>query len=194
MPLTLRRPLGAVAIAVALLLTIASAPALADTSPCSAPSLTQPFSSWGDYNWYTLVPGQVAGNFAGGGWTLGGGANVTAATVPGGKTATVLDLPSGAWAVSPSMCVDPTYTSARMMIRGVGGPSDVDARVSYGDYWNWYRSMGQANGDNWWRPSGVLTMNPPGSGWQMARFMFTAGNDGDESQIYNFYVDPYGRG
>jgi hypothetical protein len=195
MPLAARRALAVLAISVALP-AIAAAPAAADTSSCPTPTLTQPFSAWGDDNWYALVPGQLDGSFVGGGWVLGGGASVRTATVLDGKLATVLDLPSGAWAISPSMCVDPTYISARMMLRGVGGASDLTARVSYGDYWNLssYRSMGTANGGSSWQPSSTLSMNPPGSSWQVARFMLMEGNDGDESQVYDLFVDPYSRG
>jgi hypothetical protein len=71
-----RRWLGlAVALAV-LALGPGASPALADTSACSSPSLSQPLLSANDTNWYTMVAGESADNFAGDGWTLSGGARI----------------------------------------------------------------------------------------------------------------------
>lgn len=184
---------GLSAITVVTLIAIASPSARADASGCPSVALTQPFSRWGDSNRYVLVPGQRPGNFDGNGWVLGGGATLVTTTVPGGARATVLDLPRGAWAVSPSMCVDPSYTSARMMIRGAGGPSSVSARVWYGSSRRPHcqQDMGRAAGASRWEPSGALSLTPQ-SGRQTARFRLSARNG--ESEIYNFYVDPYGRG
>lgn len=194
MPLIFRRALGAVAIAVGLLLTVASAPALADASSCSPPTLTQPFSFFGDLNWYALVPGQDPGNFDGDGWVLGNGARLATTTVNGGS-ATVLQLPSGGWAMSPAMCIDPTYQSARMMVRSVWGSPSIAASVSYQYAWGWSQSqgMGQSSTTPWWRPSAVFTLDPA-SGWQTARFVLRGGGNYSAAQLYNFYIDPYGRG
>jgi hypothetical protein len=196
MPLTPRRALGAVAIAVGLLLTIASAPALADASSCSSPTLTQPFSSFGDDNWYALVPGQTPGNFDGTGWTLDNGAKLVTATVTGGTSATVLRLPMGSSATSPEMCVDPTYQSARMMVRGVFGQAKVSAEVSYQTPSGWSQPtpMGDVDVPSTWQPSAVLSLNPPTPGWQIARFTLSAEGYNYGSKLYNFYIDPYGRG
>lgn len=196
MPPTLRRALGAVVIAVGLLLAIATAPALADTSTCSNPTLTQPFSSWGDNNWYTLVPGQIPGNFDGTGWTLAGGAKLVTANTPGGASATVLRLPMGSSATSPEMCVDPTYQTARMMVRGVFGQAKISADVSYQvpSGWSQPAPMGEVGVPSTWQPSAVLSFNPPASGWQIARFTLSAEGYNYGSEIYNFYLDPYGRG
>jgi hypothetical protein len=196
MPLTCRRALGAVAIAVGLLLTIASAPAVADASSCSPPALVRPFGNWGDTGQYALVPGQDPGNFDGDGWLLGNGAQLVTATVSGGKSAIVLQLPSGAWAMSPAMCVDPSYQSARMMVRSVWGMPSVSATASYEDGWAWSppQGMGQTGATSRWRPSALFNLAPPGSGWQMARFTLWGGGYYSAAQIYNFYVDPYSRG
>jgi hypothetical protein len=196
MPLTTRRALGAVAIAVGLLLTIASAPALADASSCSTPTMTQPFASWGDYNWYTLVPGQTSEHFDGAGWTLTGGAKLLTVTLPSGGSAGVLRLPMGSSATSPATCVDATYQSARMMVRGVFGQAKVSASVSYETPSGWSdpASMGVVGVPTTWKPSAVLTLSPPAPGWQLARFTLSAQGFNYGSQLYNFYIDPYGRG
>ena len=196
MSLTPRRALWAVAIAVGVLLAIAPAPALADASSCSTATMTQPFASWGDYNWYTLVPGQTPGNFDGAGWTLNDGARLATATVTGGTSAIVLRLPMGSSAVSPEMCVDPNYLSARMMVRGVYGQAKLSAGVSYQTPWGWSQPapMGEAGVPSTWQPSAVFSLHPPTSGWQIARFTLSAEGYNYGSQVYDFYIDPYGRG
>ena len=77
------------------------------TSACSEPSyaFSQPFSSVKDSNWYTLAPGQSVNSFDATGWTLSGGAKLVTTTLADGSTGTVLDLPAGATAVTPPMCV-----------------------------------------------------------------------------------------
>jgi hypothetical protein len=194
--LTARRASGLIAIAVASLLAIASAPASADTSSCSTPTLTQPFSHWGDLGEYALVPGQNPGNFDGDGWVLGNGARLVTATVYGGASATVLQLPSGGWAISPAMCVDSTYETARMMVRSDYGSPTVSASVSYQQGWSWSQAqdMGQTDATSGWRPSAVFSLSPPGSGWQTARFTLWGGGYYAGAQIYDLYVDPYSRG
>lgn len=197
MPPAARYGLVTVAIATAVL-AFASSPAVADTSSCSAPTLTQPFTPWGDYNYYTLVPGQTPGNFDGTGWWLGDGAQLATTTIYGGATATVLKLSSGARAVSPAMCVAANYPTARTMIREVGDSSAVTLLVSYQNSWGGWTdpaAVGSVTGTSDWAPSPSLQINPPNtSGWTLARFKFVAGGTPGSSQIYNFYVDPYGRG
>src|SRR5689334_20773879 len=72
-----------------------------DTSGCTDPTLSQPFQWARDNNWYTLVPGQSPGSFDGAGWSMSRGAHVATARLGGSSIGTVLDLPSGARAVSP---------------------------------------------------------------------------------------------
>ena len=66
----------------------------------------KPLLSFGDSNWYTLTPGESLDNFDGGGWTLTGGAQIQTTDLADGQTGSVLDLPSGSTAVSPTICVD----------------------------------------------------------------------------------------
>ena len=85
----------------------AQAATLVKTSACSQPSysFSQPFSTVKDANWYTLAPGENVDSFDGTGWTLSGGAKLVTTTLADGTTGTVPDLPTGATAVSPPMCV-----------------------------------------------------------------------------------------
>ena len=92
-----------------------------DTSMCTAPPLTQPFLSWQDTNWYALAPGQTAGNFNGAGWVLSGGAKIATMKLANGTTGSVLDLPAGSQAVSPTVCLTSDYPNARMMVSNLSG-------------------------------------------------------------------------
>jgi hypothetical protein len=119
-----------------LVAAFAAAPAQAavspvDTSICSNPVLSQPFVSAGDFNWYMLMPGETPGNFDGSGWTLSGGAKIVTTTIADGSTASVLDLPSGSRAVSPTICVTSAYPTARAMVRDVVGSEGIFFYVSY---------------------------------------------------------------
>jgi hypothetical protein len=182
---------------------IGAAQAAADivtVNDCSAPTLTQPFLSWGDQNYYALAPGQDPGSFNGTGWTLTRGASVVTTTLADGSTNTVLDLPSGSRAVSPTMCVDSTYPTARAMVRDVGGPGGVGFLASYQNTsgWNYPQFTAWIGGTPGadWTPSNPINLQPSTMpGWQLARFTFVAaGVTGSEFQLYNFYVDPYRKG
>jgi hypothetical protein len=168
-----------------------------DTSACSNPLLTQPFLSAGDSNWYTLIPGQTPGNFDGTGWQLSGGARIVTTTLADGSMRSVLDLPSGSKAVSPTMCVTSDYPTARTMVRDVKGSEGVFFYVSYegSSTWTNPKNTGQVHGQQTaWTlatPVNVQPSNTPG--WQPVRFTFVAGGNTSEFQLYNIYSDPHCR-
>jgi hypothetical protein len=166
-----------------------------DTSSCSDPSLSQPFLSDHDTNWYTLAPGESADNFAGAGWVLSGGATITTTTLADGSVGTVLNLPSGAKAESPVMCVTSAYPSARAEVRDVVGSEGVFFYVSYEgtNTWETPRNTGQMHGNQTaWTSANPVNVQPAGgTGWQPVRFTFVAGGKTSDFQIYNFYVDPH---
>lgn len=183
-----------------LLAALGAAPAQAkppwavDTSMCAAPQLSQPFLSIGDSNWYTLVPGESPDNFDGAGWTLSGGARIITTTLPDGKTGSVLDLPTGAQAVSPTVCVQSNYPTARSMVLNGASSKGVSFSVAYAGTKTWGnphatgRLYGRALG---WSPSDPVQVNPnKPAGWQPVQFTFTADKTPGDTQIYNFYVDP----
>lgn len=176
-------------------------------SSCADPSLTQPFTGWGDSNYYALAPGQSPSSFSGTNWYLMGGANITSTTLSDGSTGSVLDMPSGSLAVSPPMCVAYNYPTARTMVRALFGTGGVDVYVAYFDGTSYQvTNGGNANGStngtgnaggsdtgNVWGLSGQINLNPSNtSGWQIARFALYASGSG-EYQLYNFYVDPYAK-
>lgn len=165
-----------------------AAPA-ATTSTCSQPDYTfsQPFASLGDSNTYTLAPGQSVDSFNGQGWTLTGGAKLVTTTLADGSVGTVLDLPAGATAVSPSMCVDSDYPSARVMMRQLSNGPGMHVYVGYTN--GGAKSSGNVNGSSTWAASRAFQLHAGSlSGWQAAQYTFVG--DKGEAQVYDFYVDP----
>jgi hypothetical protein len=179
---------------------VLAAPALADATSCSTPTLTQPFLSSGDSNWYALAPGESADGFDGTGWTLYGGASIVSTQLADGSTGNVLDMPGRSVAIGPPMCVESTFQTARSMIRGLSGHGHVLLSVLYqdpatGDWGPPQRGGLIRRSSRVWTLSNTLGL-PSSSvpGWQMARFVFASAGSSGESQLYDFYVDPYFKG
>ena len=197
------------ATALACLLLLAPAVALGDqqppgyadappsTSACNDPYLSQPFLPLGDNRNYVLPSGETPGDFNGDGWTLTGGATVVQVADDSGAQHSVLDLPSGAMASSPAMCVTSAYPKARAMVRNVHGGDGVFFYVAYGGTETWVkpRNTGQIHGhDSKWTLSDPVDVQPDGKpGWQIVKFTFVGGGHGNEFQVYDFYVDPYAK-
>lgn len=181
--------------------SIGATPALAGpitVNKCTSPVLSQPFVPFGDANYYFLVPGEKPGSFSGSSWTLSGGASIVKTTMPDGTTGSVLDLPSGSEAVSPTVCVSSDYPTARTMVRNVVGSEGVFFYVSYENTPTWVtpKNTGQVHGTGTaWTLSDPVNVQPSSvAGWQLARFVFIPGGTTSDFQIYNFYVDPYSKG
>lgn len=190
---------GASSILAVLAAAFAATPALAgtssvDTSGCSAPQLSQPLLSARDSNWYTMTPGDSVDNFNGSGWTLTGGAQIKTTKLADGQTGSILDLPSGSKAVSPTMCVNTGYQTVRTDVRNVVGAEGVQFYVSYEgtNTWNTPQNTGQVHGQqNNWTLSDPVNVQPSNtSGWQLVRFTLVPGGKSSDFQIYNFWLDP----
>ena len=97
---------------------------------CPGQSFSQPFAALNDFSYYTLVEGSEF-NGPEEGWALSGGAQIVPATRPDGSSGQVLDLPSGAEAVSPPVCVTLLYTRARIWAETIQGGGAVAVSVSY---------------------------------------------------------------
>jgi len=168
-----------------------------DTSTCTNPLLVQPFLSAGDSNWYTLMPGETAGNFDGSGWTLSGGAEIVTTTPSDGSTASVLDLPSGSKAVSPTICVTSEYPTARATVRNVVGSEGVFFYVSYEgtSTWNTPKNTGQVHGaHNAWTLTTPVNVQPYKTvGWQPMRITLIPGGKTSDFRLYDLYIDPHAR-
>lgn len=172
----------------------ASAATAVDTSACSIGSLSQPFLSWNDSNYYELMSGETADNFSGSGWTLSGGAKIVSTTLYDGKKGDVLDLPSGSNAVSPTICVDTNLPIARTMVRDVKGSEGVFVYLSYEGTATWTnpQNTGQVhgNGTAWSLSDNINLQSQNGSGWEILKLTFVPGGNRSEFQIYNLFVDP----
>ncbi|HEX8752247.1 MAG TPA: hypothetical protein VF731_02420 [Solirubrobacterales bacterium] len=101
-----------------------------ELSACPGQVFSQPFAAFEDDNYYTLVDGSQF-NAGPEGWLLWGGAEVVGATRPDGSSGGVLDLPGGAVAVSPPVCVTLQYPSARAWAETVEGGGGLNVGVYY---------------------------------------------------------------
>jgi hypothetical protein len=164
------------------------------TSACTPPSytLSQPYLASGDSNWYTLAPGQSADSFNATGWTLTGGAKLVTTTLADGTIGTVLDLPAGSTAVSPPMCVDSEFPTARMNVLQTGNGPGMHVYVAYTADAGAGQSSGVVNGASTWSASRAIQLHAGNlAGWQNAQYTFEGDKGGIE--LYDFYVDPHSR-
>jgi hypothetical protein len=172
--------------------TTSSSSSISLSATCTAPALTQPFLPFGDSNEYALPPGESFDNFSGSGWTLSGGAKLVTTKLQDGTTGSVLDLPSGATAVSPAVCVTNEYPTARTMVRNVTGSAGVNLSVIYPAVSTKPVNAGTITGSGTqWSLPAALNISPSSvSGWQLAQFTLTASGSSSEYQLYNLYLDP----
>src|SRR6266513_1217627 len=175
MPYVIRPPRLRTAVAAcAAALLVGAVPAQAGnskeiTSPskCVEPTLYQPFTSFGDSNWYALPAGEEYNNFTGKGWVLSGGAQFIQAKLYDGTTGYVLDMPAKSTATSPNFCLNPEYPTARAMIADVSGPPNLSFYVTYASSGQTPSSGIPAPGGNWQlsQPFSLYPSSTPG--WQL---------------------------
>jgi hypothetical protein len=201
-PRITRRLTGAVSVAtlmcLALCLPAGSAVAATVPAECAGQVFSQPFTKFGDSNYYTLVQGGEF-NSASEGWELSKGARIITTTRPEGSAAGgVLDLPSGAVAISPPICITLQYPTARVWVRNVKGAEGVAVGLAYAGTSRTVASpqnVGQVHGQQTaWTPSNQINVQPQIAGSQegtrQARFVFTVGGSTSEFQLYGLWVDP----
>jgi hypothetical protein len=178
----------------------ASAPASSgksDEEPAACPGQTfsQPFEAFGDSNFYTLVEGS---EFNGGaeGWDLRNGAQVVEGTRPDGSSGGVLDLPSGAIAISPVVCVTLQYPTARTWVEAVDGNGGVTMGVYYAGAKPTGHAVGRLNAKegNGWELSRPFNIKPQltGSeeGVREVRFIYVNTTRAGDLHVWGLYVDP----
>lgn len=168
----------------------------ASLTSCAGQVFSQPFSSWKDCNYYTLVPGGEF-NSPNEGWELYGGAKIITGVRPNGSRAGVLDLPSGSVAVSPPECVTFAYPTARVWVRDLKGAEGVMVAVAYLGTSRTITSpqnVGQVHGQqSKWTLSNPFNVQPQiggGEGTREARFVLAAPGKSSEYQLYGLWVDP----
>jgi hypothetical protein len=195
------RNLGCAAGLMLALLSLCSASAMASSADpeaavCPGQTFSQPFGGFGDSNYYTLVE---SSEFNGGaeGWQLEGGAQVVEGVRPDGSFGGVLDLPSGAVAVSPAVCVTLQYPKARTWVEGVEGGGAVTVSVVYADS---KKPTGAHSGrlrdkdENGWTLSKQFNVTPQlgGSeeGVREVRFVYANTEKSSDFHVWGLFVDP----
>ena len=184
---------------------VANAPATAaagiGSAVCEGQKFAQPFAAFNDFNYYTNVPG---GEFSGSteGWELSGGAHIVQTTGPEGNPAGALDLPSGAQAVSPPMCVTLEYPVARVWVLNGSAGKDgvVTASMLYANkhdptHGQTLTSVGPVSTQqNAWSVSPPFNVEPQVAGREEGarevRFVLSAGGHESDFKLYGLYVDP----
>lgn len=175
---------------------LAATPPAKTVARCEGQTFSQPFTANKDANYYTLLPGsQFEGPTEG--WELSNGAQILKTTEPNGGTGSVLDMPSGATAVSPLICVTLQYPTARAWVRNVRGAEGISIGVAYAHTAtaNLPKNVGQIHGaQSSWTLSNPINVQPQTAGpteeTREVRFVFTSGGKTSDFQLYGFYVDP----
>jgi len=111
-----------------------AAQAVVTEKPCPETRLVQPFTSFGDGGWYSLVPG---GGFepAETRWTTAGPAMPALGSEPYDVTGAPgwfsMALATGGSAQSPYMCVEPNDRTFRFFLRAAGPSAAVTVSLDY---------------------------------------------------------------
>ena len=172
---------------------------------CGTQHESQPFASWGDYSFYTPVPG---GTFepASPAWALSGGAKVT----PGNESFRVsgpgafsLSLPAGSSAVSPASCTSIYHPTVRFFLRNTGSPaSQLIVQALYPGLFGTVQTatLGRLAGSPTWQPSPAMTLLVTNLFATVSldktsiAFRFLPADDDGAWSIDDVYLDPYIRG
>jgi len=162
------------------------------TTSCTEPIFSQPFMSFGDTSLYAAVPGESFDNFSATGWTLSSGAKIVATTLYDGRQGYVLEVPSGAKAVSPTTCVNNEYPYLRTMVRSYGGAVKITLAYATTSGWGNTKLVGEVKTSTaaWQLSSKLKVEVGPYTGWHLAQFTLVGTGKSASAQIYNFYVDP----
>jgi hypothetical protein len=192
--------LSAVATALAAPAAATAGPLVADAPNCDAQSSAKVFLPWADPADYVLAPGGAAESASG--WTLSGGAAITAGNEPwnvhGATDARSLTLPSGASATTATMCIGIEHPDVRFFASSTLGDGRVQVETIFetasGDVTSAPVGVATAGA---WSPTTVMPIAAallplmPGSHTPV-RFRFTSTGTAAVA-IDDVYVDPYGR-
>jgi hypothetical protein len=167
-------------------------------SKCSYPAATQVFSPWKDQGYYELAP---EGGLEGGGtgWTLTGGAQLVETNeshfLNGAEDHTALQLPYGATATSPPVCVDETTPNFRVMDENIGTRgAKLHVTVTY-ELANGTKAQqtDAPPADKGWEPTPPLQLQTDGEVERVARITFSDKDPKGEYLVDDLYVDPFAR-
>jgi hypothetical protein len=204
-PRGVRRAIGALVGAAALITLLMPAAARADWS-CPERETTQPFEQFGDSADYFLAPngGLESGSD---GWSLSKSSVVTGNEsfyVRSRYDRRSLSISRGGRALSPWFCVGQEHPTFRFFARQPQGAGSPDMKVSIRYITEDYRSSRDIHvdtytGEDWraWKPSRIINLysnlgfSDPSS-ITAARVVFEAENQsGKPWQVDDLYVDPY---
>lgn len=177
--------------------------------PCKTPTISKPFSGFGDDRDYVLAPN---GSFERGddGWQLHDGAAVVRGSDPWdlgpGADEASLRLPEGSSATSPVMCVDLIHPTFRFFAKQVAGKSTTEGELQvdivYPDTgqkvrWEETADVKLAREDGWRLTDDIDLMPELGgtsAGGRRVALRFTAkDNKSNDWRIDDIYVDPRAR-
>jgi hypothetical protein len=176
----------------------AQAKTITTSTPCPTATLSQPFLTFKDADYYWLVPG---GNFEGSlsGWTLSGAAAKVAGSetyaATGSLGAYSMSLPAGASVQTPFVCVDGSDTYYRFFALNNRPASALSVTVVYliGGQTVAFKQA-TISGDSTWTPSPVLhtagKIASKLSGTGTAQMSLVFSSTGGASQIDDIFVDP----
>jgi hypothetical protein len=175
----------------------ATAKVSAELAVCPGQTFSQPFEALKDSNYYTLVEGS-AFNGPNEGWELNYGAGVVEGARPDGSSGGVLDLPSGAYAVSPPVCVTLQYPTARAYVEDVQGGGGVTVGVYYqgAKTGPTGQPVGQLNAKQGkgWELSNSFNVKPQltgnEEGTREVRFVYANTTKSSDFHLSGLYVDP----
>lgn len=165
----------------------------ANAATCAGKS-SQPFSPWGDFNFYELAPNGTLESTNG--WTLTGGAKLVKGSEPFAVTGRLgqysLSIPAGATATSPAMCIDEVRPTFRFFGRSAQGASASLRAEAIVERPAQYASLGSVSGSTAWAPvapmdTGAASLLIGGKGSVAVRLRFSATGDW---QIDDLFVDP----
>jgi hypothetical protein len=129
------------------------------TGGCDVQQADQVFAPWGDLAYYTLAP---QGDFESAtGWTLGGGATLTAQNSSFSTGAQALWLGGLGTATSPSFCVDVTQPTMRFFARNTGvATSNLKVEALFTDSTGKARALTIANltSGSAWAPTAIVPL------------------------------------
>ena len=178
---------------------------------CPAPTVSTPFSQFGDTNSYFLAPG---GSFSGpgaGGWSLSN-ASLTPGGDPfniGGPGSQSLTISGNGSAQSPSFCVDSTMPSFRFVANEATAGSDLKVDALYhvtgpggagGALANGNSTVALtdiadgANGTTWAAVTPIAFTQLPSGATVQVSLRFSVPQSSGAWQIDDVYVDPFRMG
>lgn len=168
----------------------------AELAVCPGQTFSQPFLEFGDENFYTEVEDSDfdAGS---GGWALRNGAKLVDETDPDGSAGKSLELPGGAYAISPPVCVTLQYPTARAWTRTVAGGGGVTVSVFYAKAKYGLAAaddVGYLGSDGGWNLSDPFEVRPElagdDEGAREVRFVFSNRTWSSVFDLSGLYVDP----